>query len=182
VTPSLSPGYFDTLYATNPDPWSFQTSDYEHAKYIATIAALGGAQFARGFEIGCSIGVLTRRLASHCDTLLSIDVAEAALAQARQRCADLKHVTFARMQVARFDLIVLSEVLYYFDSAGIAAIAAKVRASTDPGAPVVLVHWLGATNYPTGGDAAAEQFISACAGRAVCTQSRTAHYRLDVLR
>ena len=43
----------------DPDPWEFETSEYEAAKYDATIAALEGRRYATGLEIGCSIGVLT---------------------------------------------------------------------------------------------------------------------------
>ena len=185
---SLTPEYFDGLYAANPDPWSFETSAYESAKYDATLAALSPARAAHGLEVGCSIGVLTRRLAAICDDLLAVDVADAALAQARRRCADQANVRFARMQAPEqwpdrpFDLIVLSEVLYYFDLSGIDAVAARVRTSMLPGARVLLVHWLGATNYPTGGDAAVERFIAASAGTlAIRDQSRTPEYRLDLL-
>ena len=37
---SLAADFFDTLYQADPDPWRFETSDYEAAKYAATIAAL----------------------------------------------------------------------------------------------------------------------------------------------
>ena len=111
--------YFERLYAHDPDPWRFASSEYERDKYTATLAALPPRRFARAFEIGCSIGVLTRHLAERCDALLGADVAEGALAQARERCAGLFHVKLSRMVVpqdwpdGRFDLIVFSEVLYY---------------------------------------------------------------------
>ena len=62
---SLGRDYFARIYAATSDPWNFSTSAYEHEKYRATIAALGGRCFARAFEIGCSIGVLTSMLAAH---------------------------------------------------------------------------------------------------------------------
>ena len=34
------PGYFERLYARDPDPWRFATSEYERDKYAATLAAL----------------------------------------------------------------------------------------------------------------------------------------------
>ena len=36
---TLEPAYFDALYATNPDPWNFETSPYERAKYALTLLA-----------------------------------------------------------------------------------------------------------------------------------------------
>ena len=43
---------FDALYAGDPDPWGFETSDYEHRKYDATLAALGARRFERALEVG----------------------------------------------------------------------------------------------------------------------------------
>jgi hypothetical protein len=43
---TLQPGYFDRLYGQDPDPWRFATSDYERAKYAATVAALPRERFA----------------------------------------------------------------------------------------------------------------------------------------
>ena len=96
---SLPPAYFDALYARDDDPWRFATSAYESEKYAATLDALPATRFANAFEVGCSIGVLTRLLATRCDALLAADVAEAALSQARARCADCAHVMVRHMRV-----------------------------------------------------------------------------------
>ena len=181
--------YFDTLYAGDPDPWRFAASPYEREKYAATLAALPRQHYARALEIGCSIGVLTRELASRCGRLLSVDVATAALDQAKARCADLDHVSFALMHVPQAwppdetDLIVLSEVVYYLDEEDVRRLARSVTATLAPGGDIILVHWLGETHYPLTGDEAAELFITSMADHAkVLNQQRTADYRLDVLR
>lgn len=182
------PGHFDRLYADDPDPWNFTTSEYEREKYGATIAALGGHRFRACFEVGCSIGVLTRQLAAQCEALLGVDVAERALDAARQRCADLPHVRFQRMVVpdewpeGRFGLITFSEVLYYLGLDGIQRAAERTLASLEPGGTVLLCNWLGPTDGACPGDEAAERFIAACAGRLRPTvQQRAEKYRLDVL-
>ncbi|KMO12161.1 class I SAM-dependent DNA methyltransferase [Methylobacterium platani] len=188
-TTSLPPGYFDAAYAADPDPWNFAASPYERDKYAATLAALPRPHYAAALEVGCSIGVLTAALAHRCDALLGLDVAEAALDRARTRCRDLPGVRFARAQVpgawpeGRFDLILLSEVVYYLDAADVARLAARVRAGLAPGGDVVLVHWTGETDYPLTGDEAADLFIRETRGPlAVERQIRTGAYRLDVLR
>jgi hypothetical protein len=69
---SIPARYFDDLYAGERDPWEFETSAYEQAKYDATLAALPRPRYRRGLEIGCSIGVLTARLAGRCGSLVAI--------------------------------------------------------------------------------------------------------------
>ncbi|KMO37627.1 hypothetical protein VQ03_18960 [Methylobacterium tarhaniae] len=188
-TTSLPPDYFDARYAADPDPWNFSASPYERDKYAATLAALPRPHYEAALEIGCSIGVLTAALAPRCATLLGLDVAEAALAQARARCRDLTGLRLMRAQVpgewpeGTFDLILLSEVVYYLDAGDVARLAARVRASLRPGGDVVLVHWTGETHYPLTGDEAADLFIRETRDSlAVDRHVRTGAYRLDVLR
>lgn len=185
---SLPPAYFEDLYTSDPDPWRFTTSDYERAKYAATLAALPRARYAAGLEVGCSIGVLTQDLAGRCDSLLAVDAAETALAQARHRCAPMPNVQFAELQMPRqwpsgtFDLMLLSEVVYYLVPSDIALLVHRIGRSLLPDAHVVLVHWTGETDYPVSGDEAAQIFIREAAGfLRLRDHARTAHYRLDVL-
>lgn len=188
-TGSIPPGYFDARYAADPDPWRFETSGYERAKYDSTLAALPRARYGAALEVGCSIGVLTARLAERCDRLVALDVAEAALDQARRRCRALGHVAFLRAQVpgewpdGAFDLILLSEMVYYLDAAAVRRLVGRVRDGLRPGGDAVLVHWTGETEYPLGGDEAAELFVAEAAGfMSVAGGARTDAYRLDVLR
>ena len=187
---SLEPGYFDRLYASDPDPWRFETSYYERAKYAATVAALPRKRYRRGVEAGCSIGVLTAQLAARCDRMLGIDVAAAALDRARQRLAGVTNVEFSQLRLpserppGRFDLIALSEILYYFDIATLASLAEVVIDMAAPDADILMVHWLGPTpDYPLTGDTAVAAFLAALAPRvAITLQTRTPDYRLDRLR
>ncbi|WP_431270795.1 SAM-dependent methyltransferase [Dankookia sp. P2] len=188
-THSLPPAYFEAIYTRDPDPWDFAESVYERAKYDATLAALARPHYGRALEVGCSIGVLTRDLAPRCGALLAVDAAAAPLEAARMRCAGLPQVAFGQMHVpqdwpaaAPFDLILLSEVVYYLDPSDVARLAERVGASLAPGAEVLLVHWTGATDYPLSGDAATEIFLRRSAPFARPTrQSRAERYRLDRL-
>ena len=56
-TRSIEPAYFEALYRESADPWHFETSDYERAKYSATLDACGPWRRGRILEVGCSIGV-----------------------------------------------------------------------------------------------------------------------------
>lgn len=186
---SLSAEYFEALYAADPDPWKFRTSPYEAEKYAATLAALPRAHYGSVLEIGCSIGVLTRMLAPRCDRLVALDGSARAIAAARRHCAGLPHVELLQREVprqwprGRHDLILLSEVVYYWDEADLAEVAAQTLRALRPGGEVLLVHWTGTTDYPLSGDAAVEGFIRATTpGLQVARQERAERYRLDLLR
>ena len=183
---SIERSYFDELYGADPDPWRFGTSEYERDKYSASLQALPDAFYDYALEVGCSIGIFTRLLASRCHRLLALDVAERALAQARMNCA-LPHVVFENRSVPQnwpddhFDLIVLSEVLYYLDRSALRRVAAQVQGSLRPGGTILLVHYLGETNYPLTGDEAADDFIESVSAP-ILSQHRTDSYRIDTLK
>jgi SAM-dependent methyltransferase len=181
ATGSLAPAYFDRLYAQRADPWDFETSPYEAAKYAATLAALPRPRYAHALELGCSIGVLTRALAPRCERLLATDVSEAALAYARARCADRPQVIFERGDVSaefppgRFDLILVSEVGYYFSPPDLERLRGQIAAGLAPRGHLLLVHYTGETNYPLSADTVHDTFL-AWEGR---TWSRVRAYRGD---
>lgn len=185
---SRPPAHFERLYRANSDPWNFKTSGYEQQKYQATLAALGDRRFPKALEVGCSIGVLTRRLAGRCDKLIGVDFVAAAVAKARARCAPMPGVSIELMQIprqwpqGRFNLILFSEILYFLDEADLRETCAHTLSSLEPGGLVLLVNYTGLTDDPISGDEAASLFMTATAPhlRAV-SQSREAHYRLDLL-
>ncbi|KRE13874.1 NodS family protein [Bosea sp. Root381] len=187
---SLPPEYFERMFAGTPDPWGFETSPYERAKYEHSIAALGGHHYRQGFEIGCANGVLTRQLARHCDNLLAVDVSETALASARDRCSEFHGVRFALMGFpgeapteATFDLIVVSEVAYYWDDADLRQAARQLHGLLAPGGDLLLVHWTGETDYPQSGDDAVGALQQAMASDVLSVlHERRPEYRLDLWR
>jgi 2-polyprenyl-3-methyl-5-hydroxy-6-metoxy-1,4-benzoquinol methylase len=162
---SLGPTHFKRLYDANADPWQFRASAYEQAKYRRTIEALENRSFISAFEVGCSIGVMTRMLAPRCAALLAVDIVEQPLTAARAVCVDQPWVRFQRMQVPgewpdeTFDLIVLSEVLYFLSPTDIAAVADRVAGSLMPNGVVLLVNWRGHSEDPCTGDEAARAFM-----------------------
>jgi predicted TPR repeat methyltransferase len=151
--------YFEGLYAESGDPWSFETSEYERKKYERTLAALGDRTFHRAMEAGASIGVFTEMLAYRCDELLAVDVSEQAVAAARERLSGRKHVRVERrtlpeeMPEGPFDLIVASEVLYYFPGEEMLAVLRAFERELAPGGALLAVHWRRETRtYPLQGD------------------------------
>ncbi|MDQ2793241.1 MAG: nodulation S family protein [Bacteroidota bacterium] len=188
---TLPPEYFDHVYQANRDPWNFESSPYERAKYAATLAALPRAHYAEAFEIGCSLGVLTAQLAPRCGRLLAVDVSEAALAQARARCAGLPQVEIKQLRVPKefppqqFDLILLSEVGYYWSSADLARAADLLIAGLKPGGQLLLVHWTPPVHdYPLTGDDVHQFFLDKTTAGGPLRHligQRHETYRLDLL-
>jgi SAM-dependent methyltransferase len=183
---SLDARYFDDVFTGDDDPWSLASSPYEAAKFDATIAAIDDRRYRSALETGCAHGVLTARLAPLCDTLTSIDISLRAVELARSRCAALPNVTIARCSFpaetpdGAFDLVVLSEVVYYWDDADIERAAAAIRASATPDCRIILVHWTGDTDYPQTGDAAVTKLRDRLGDLAVERTEQTDAYRLDL--
>lgn len=185
---SLAADFFDRLYQADPDPWGFETSAYEATKYAATLAALPKQRYQSAFEIGGSIGVLTERLAHRCDRLLSVDISAIAQARARQRCQGLSQVRLQIMNVPQeypaesFDLVLVSEVGYYWCWTDLHHAQQQIYQSLQPGGQLLLVHWLhDAPSYPLRGDDVHNDFQEFAESRLThLVGDRTADYRLDL--
>jgi predicted TPR repeat methyltransferase len=151
--------YFEGLYAESDDPWNFETSEYECIKYGRTLEVLGERRFERALEAGASIGVFTEMLAGRCDELLAVDVSERAVAAARKRLSGRKHVVVERrtlpeeMPDGPFDLIVASEILYYYTREEMVATLRAFERELAREGVLLAVHWRRETRtYPLQGD------------------------------
>jgi SAM-dependent methyltransferase len=184
----VDPGSFEARYRQDADPWGFATSAYEQGKYEATIGALAGRRFPRGLELGCSIGVLTQRLAASCDTLVAIDASPTAVAAARRRTVGAGHVD-ARVAVlpealpdGPWDLVVASEVLYYFPLPLLGVLLDALEATLTPGGTLLAVHFTGdAPDHRLTGDAVHETLLARPALEHT-VGARGTGYRLDGFR
>jgi cyclopropane fatty-acyl-phospholipid synthase-like methyltransferase len=149
ASPTSTADFFEAKYRQSPDPWDFAASPYELARYDAILAALNHRHYRHAIEPGCSIGVLTERLATLTEALVAFDFSPSAAAQAAARCAHLPNVTVTcapldvRTDFATFDLVVLSEIGYYFTPADWHHLTARLVNSLAPGATLLAEHWLG---------------------------------------
>ena len=144
---------FESRYRENPDPWNYQASPYERGKYQVTLESLSRPRYANAFEPACSVGELTAMLAARCGRVLATDISQTAVERARKRCSGMHNVhiecrdlrtEFADPADARtFDLIVLSEVGYYFDIESLAVLARRLTDSLAPDGELIAVHWRG---------------------------------------
>jgi SAM-dependent methyltransferase len=183
---TVSPEYFDRLYAASADPYGFETRWYERRKYALSLALLPREHYRDAFEPGCSIGVLTRMLAPRCGRLLSCDAAEAAVRQAEERTSTLENVRVEQRALPRdwprgeFDLIVASELLYYFDDEDLDAILRQIVSALRPDGHLLAVHWRHeAAHHPRSGDNV-QEILAAHDGLARLAGYRDADFLAEV--
>jgi trans-aconitate methyltransferase len=138
---------FERRYRREGDPWGYRSSDYERAKYDATLSACGPGPFRSALELGGSIGVFSARLAERCDTLTTIDGSPTAVAAARTQLAGFPHARAlvgeipAAIGPGEHDLVVASEILYYLDDVALTGTLDRLHEVLIAGGRMVAVHW-----------------------------------------
>jgi SAM-dependent methyltransferase len=183
---SLSPEYFDDLYARDADPWGIDVGWYEERKRAVVLAALPRRRYARAFEPGCASGALSVELARRCDELVCRDPAARAVEAATARLAGFPGVSVARGSLpgdvpqGTFDLVVASEVVYYLDADDREAFWRVVEGCLRPDGHLLAVHWLReAPEYPVEG-AVVHDELAARPALARTVRHEEADFRLEV--
>jgi SAM-dependent methyltransferase len=157
MTQRLGYDYFARVYATQDDPWRFESAWYERRKQALAMALLPRQRYTHAFEPGCASGELTRLLSARADHVWALELMPRIAARAATRLADCDNVD---VQVGvipedwpdrHFDLILLSEVAYYADATGLAEISRRIDQTLVTGGDLVAVHYVGATDYPLTG-------------------------------
>jgi predicted TPR repeat methyltransferase len=180
--------FFERKYRADADPWDFATSPYEQQRYETILRAIDHRRYRRALEPGCSVGVLTSRLASFCDEVEAFDIAPSAAAAAREQCRGLTnvHLSCAGLSEDRidgqFDLIVLSEIGYYFEVAELRRIASILASRLLPSGVIVAAHWLGtSSDHVLTGDAVHDELRSIFeqAGVVLELAERYSAFRMD---
>lgn len=151
-SPDTSHEFFDQLYRNLNDPWNFRNSVYERERYHAIVECIGDREYESAFEPGCAIGELTRLLAPYCNTLDALDCSITAVQRARTRCREYPQVNVRQgalpgdLPTKNTDLIVVSEVGYYFTPVELASLVAQLWSKLRVGGRLVACHWLGHSN------------------------------------
>ena len=155
----VSKDNFEARYGQDQDPWGFATSAYELGRYQTTLNALSRTSYGTVYEPGCSVGVLTAALARMAERVVAIDFAPSAAHRARTRCAACSNVEVHCASVATYvpqapvDLVVFSELGYYFDPPELARIGRVLSQQLNPRGEFLAVHWLGySPDHVTHGD------------------------------
>lgn len=141
----------ERVFSRRPDPFAYETSPYETARFKAMAGCLGGRRYGAALEVGCAEGAFTAVLAERAGRVTAIDISPAALGRARARLRG-RPVRFVESDARdwspgpgeRFDLIVLGDVLYYLDKPLVRgefeALFGRVRSWLAPGGRLILAH------------------------------------------
>jgi len=185
MTKTTSADFFEAKYQAKSDPWNFSGSAYEQERYQRILEMLDDRIYRYAFEPGCSIGILTRELAGRCDFVEALDFSETAVQLAKTRCQDLSNVTVIKTSIKKYrpaqqpDLIILSEIGYYFSLAEWNEILENLLANCLYPATVIACHWLGQSeDHILSGDAVHES-IDQQSNLKLITRLRFDHFRLD---
>lgn len=148
---TASVDHFHALYASHADPWHTDDSWYEQRKRAILLAALPMRRFASAYEPGCGNGALTLALARRCDRLIASDFCDEAVRLTLARFTDGAHVNVRKEILPEqwpapdkhpaFDLIVLSELCYYFEASQLTTLSALAIDSLQDGGYLTACHW-----------------------------------------
>ena len=182
---SVDARFFEALYTRSPDPWGYQTSAYERDKYAHTLNSIPFRSYSRALEMGCSGGVFTRMLAPRCRALTAVDYSVAAVERARAQTADLVNVQIehldlrAELPPGPFDLIVCSELLYYWEAREVERAVTRIQAALADGGVLVAVHWTGHDPDAPLDGLKVHQLVRDSIGLACTARERRSHYVLE---
>jgi SAM-dependent methyltransferase len=149
IADPTSQAFFEEMYQKASDPWQFATSAYELNRYASVLRMLETRRFRRAFEPGCSIGILTKGLASFCARVEAIDISPTAVDRARERCRSVANVVVSQgalpeaLPEGSFDLIALVEIGYYFSPPVLKALIQSLTSRLEHGGVLLAEHWLG---------------------------------------
>ena len=140
--------YFDRLYRINQgDPWHYEQRWYEQRKRQICLAILPQPSFDSAIEIGCSNGVFAQELAQRSKELVCLDAHATAVEMARQRLRSYGHVNVQQgiipldLPKRKFQLIVVSEILYYLDPHSLEQVLQWLHEALDAGGCLLACHW-----------------------------------------
>lgn len=165
IAASTDRHYFQKLYETSVDPFHNWRNDYEDSKRAQALKLLQKPFYRTAFEPGCGNGALSRDLSTRSGQLTSVDWSADALRAASLHCAGIPNIDFYEMDFPAilphktFDLMMVSELLYYFSDMRLKKFFASIPEIVKPGGEVMLIHWRGASDdYPSVGDAVHDEF------------------------
>ncbi len=138
---------FERTFAADPDPWATFTDRDEAVKRQAILHAIGAGPWGRVLELAAgngsnSVGIAGRalRLDATEATAAGTRLVGQALAGHRHRARAIRLAVPGRLPRARYDVVVIAELLYYLSPRAMRRTARDVARVLRPGGVLVLAH------------------------------------------
>ena len=140
---------FDALYAADPDPFQVRSSFYEQRKIGLVLSCLIKPTYAAAWDPACGVGELAARVADRAKWVLASDASSQAVNLSRRRCSSSKNVEVMQLTLPQrppddtepFDLILVSEFVYYLPEQTRRSTLDVLHAASAEGGELVAVHW-----------------------------------------
>jgi SAM-dependent methyltransferase len=138
---------FEQTFAASADPWQTFANRDEASKRQAILHAIGGGPWGRVLELAAgngsnSVAIAPRalRLDATEATTRGTALVRAAVAPHRPRARAIRLAVPARLPGARYDTVVVAELLYYLSPRAMRRTARDLAAALRPGGTLVLAH------------------------------------------
>lgn len=177
---------FEAKFRENSDPWNYEGSDFEAFKRRVLLQACGTRHYGRGLELACANGETTKVLARRCLKLLAVDGSKTAVDVAHRRTRHLPNVEVrqarlpSQMPRGPFDLIVVSELLYYLTPRDMEQMLEACDDALAPGGRLVCLHHVISFDDVSIHPRLAQDRADRVFGRCFRTVQRTSHGRFAV--
>ena len=140
---------FDALYAADPDPFHVRSSFYEQRKIGLILNCLTKPTYEAAWDPACGVGELAARVADRAERVLASDASAQAVHLTRRRCSSTRNVEVMQLPLPQrppddndpFDLIVVSEFVYYLPEPTRRSTLEVLHAASAEGGELVAVHW-----------------------------------------
>ena len=146
---------FQATYRTDSEPWEYSTSGAERLRYQRTVELARQFQPRPGrvLEVGCGLGLMTRRLASYAGEVVAIDISVPAVQKCEAQLGnELPNVRFAvgtltdpAFEATAFDVIFYCDGLvgHQLPDHELLLVRDKMRKMLTSGGIIILSDYLG---------------------------------------
>lgn len=145
----------DRFYSAFTDPWSIgdaRSPRYDHYRELVLTHA---TQRGRLLDIGCGYAAFLARFRSEYSELIGVDASQIAIEGARRRHPDIRFfhgsaaAPPAALGDARFDTVLLSDVIYYLPDRKRRAAMSWIARHLAPGGIALIAAWVPGGRYLT---------------------------------
>ncbi len=116
---------FDKVYRTQEDPWSIGAADSARYNLYRSLVLRHSRPRRSLLDIGCGFGAFLARFQDDFERLVGVELSQDAIRKGRERFPFIEYVQGTAEQLpdavgplARYDTIIYSDVICYFDEAG----------------------------------------------------------------